>query len=127
MSENVIVSKDEQNQQPIPTVWREVLVLIVEAIKSNNYSLIDSDSSIRLTSPSDKKRIKENIEEYGCRLISLPEDAWNTSACQWMKGYWEILVDLYTVEEGQSDLVLSVRVYEKNDEFEYEIMSVHVE
>lgn len=127
MSENVIVSKDEQNQQPIPTVWREVLVLIVEAIKSNNYSLIDSDSSIRLTSPSDKKRIEENIEEYGCRLISLPEEAWNTSACQWMKGYWEILVDLYTVEEGQSDLVLSVRVYEKNDEFEYEIMSVHVE
>jgi hypothetical protein len=127
MSENVIVSKDEQNQQPIPTVWREVLVLIVEAIKSNNYSLIDSDSSIRLTSPSDRKRIEENIEEYGCRLMSLPEEAWNTSACQWMKGYWEVLVDLYTVEEGQSDLVLSIRVYEKNDEFEYEIMSVHVE
>lgn len=37
-----------------------------------------------------------------------------------------VLVDLYTVEEGASDLVLAMRVYEKRSAFEFEILSVYV-
>ncbi|CAB0151898.1 hypothetical protein PSI9734_02259 [Pseudidiomarina piscicola] len=127
MTLNAPVSKDEVNQQPIPTIWRSALWLIVEAIKSNDYSLTNTNSSIKPISLSDATRIQENIEDYGCKLASLPDQAWNTSVCQWMRGYWDILVDLYTVQEGGSDLVLSVRVYEQDNKFEFEIMSVHVE
>jgi hypothetical protein len=128
MSENVVlVTKDEQNQQPIPTVWRSLLSKIVDAIKDNDYSLTNANSSIRSITPSDAIRINENIEDYGYKIISLPEETWNTSACQWMKGYWDALVDLYTKEEGRSDLILSVRIYEQGSGFEYEVMSVHVE
>jgi hypothetical protein len=42
-----------------------------------------------------------------------------------MWSYWDVLVDLYTVEEGSSDLVLAVRVFERGNDFEFEIESIH--
>lgn len=128
MSENIVlVTKDELNQQPIPTEWRSQLIQIVEAIGTNDFSLIDASFTIRSITQSDRIRISQNIEDYGCELISLPDETWKTSACQWMRGYWDVLVDLYTVEEGRSDLILSVRVYEQDSGFQFEVMSVHVE
>lgn len=127
MTLNVPVKKDEANQQPIPNIWRSALNLIVEAIKSNDYSLAKANTSIKPISLSDATRIQENIEDYGCEVVSLPDETWNTSVCQWMGGFWDVLIDLYTVEEGRSDLALSVRVYEQGNEFEFEVISVHVE
>ncbi|QGT96863.1 hypothetical protein D3795_09725 [Pseudidiomarina andamanensis] len=96
-------------------------------MKSNDYSLVNVDTSIKPISLSDATRIQENIEDYGCEVLSLRDETWITSVCQWMGGYWDVLIDLYTVEEGRSDLALSVRVYEHGSEFEFEVMSVHVE
>ena len=70
--------------------------------------------------------IAANIDKYGCSLMKLPEAAWQTSVCQWMEGYWDVLIDLYTVEEGESDLALVMRVYEKNESYNFVVQSVHV-
>jgi hypothetical protein len=43
-----------------------------------------------------------------------------------MRSYWDVLVDLYTAEEGSSDLVLAVRVFELGADFEFEVESIHV-
>jgi hypothetical protein len=43
-----------------------------------------------------------------------------------MRTYWDVLVDLWTVESGRSDLALILRVYESEEEFRFEIESVHV-
>jgi hypothetical protein len=59
-------------------------------------------------------------------LTSLPEATWETSACQWTGEYWDVLVDLFTIEEGASDLALAVRVYEDGSGYSFEIQSVHV-
>lgn len=67
-----------------------------------------------------------NVDAYGARLASLPEEAWNTSVCQWMVGYWDVLVDLFTIDEGLSDLVLAVRVYEDGVGYSFKIQSVYV-
>jgi len=75
---------------------------------------------------NDIMRILNNISKYDGHLISLPEEAWETSICQWMCGYWGVLIDLFTIEEGISDLVLVVRVYENKLSYSFEIMSVHV-
>lgn len=40
--------------------------------------------------------------------------------------YWDVLVDVFTVEEGRSDLVLFARVFERGDGYRFEIASVHV-
>jgi hypothetical protein len=126
MSEIIAVSKDEHNQAPIPTAWRRVFVDIVEGLKENDFDLVRKVPGVRPISAKDAIRIADNIRRYGAHLKSLPEETWQTSACQWMIGYWDALVDLFTVEEGASDLALVVRVYEEDQAYAFEIISVHV-
>ena len=127
MSEMVPVSMDLDSQKPIPSAWRATLSEIVEALKAGDSGLKRGIPGVQLISDDDASRIQSNIKRYGARLLSLPEQAWQTSACQWMGGYWDVLVDLFTEEEGASDLALSVRVYEKNrNEYLFDVQSVHV-
>ncbi|WP_426107932.1 DUF7668 domain-containing protein [Massilia sp. TSP1-1-2] len=126
MNEIVPVLKDEFNQSPIPTEWRRALTEIVEGLKNGDFDLVRRVDGVRPISTEDEIRIARNINRYGARLTSLPEATWHTSVCQWMIGYWDALVDLYTEQEGASDLVLEVRVYEESVGFAYEILSVHV-
>ena len=126
MFETVLVLKDEKNQQAIPMTWRAALSSMVEAIQADNFELLNNIEGIRSISKEGANRIQDNIEDYGCQLTCLSDATWNTSVCQWMNGYWEVLLDLCTVEEGLSDLALSLRVYEKGQGFEFEIISVHV-
>jgi hypothetical protein len=77
-------------------------------------------------SPGDAEGIASNVASSGAQLTSLPEQAWETSACQWMRGSWDRLIDLYTVEERASDLAMSVRVYEATHGYDFQVESVHV-
>lgn len=52
------------------------------------------------------RAIKANIGGYGAHLVSLPEETWNTSACQWMGTYWDLLVDLFAKEAARNGQVL---------------------
>jgi hypothetical protein len=125
MSGSQKVSKSKHEQTPIPDEWRETLVRIVEQLKAANFQLIGVPQVCPLT-PEDGRRIAGNLQAYGAQLVSLPDAAWSTSVCQWMSGYWDLLVDLYTLEECASDLVLAVRVRENLLGFEFCVQSLHV-
>jgi hypothetical protein len=43
-----------------------------------------------------------------------------------MGSHWDVLVDLWSVESGRSDMVLDARVSETNDGFLIEIHLVYV-
>lgn len=126
MSSEILASKDEENQQPIPTAWRQTLSNIVDAFRDGDFKLERNIAGVHRLSEEDARRIARNIHSYGAHLASLPDDAWQRSACQWMRGHWDALIDLYTVEEGASDLALSVRVYEATLGYEFWVDSVHV-
>lgn len=126
MVNEIQVLKDEEEQQPIPSVWRQTLSEIIEAFRSGDFQLNRGIAGVRQLSPQDAGRIARSLEGYGVHLTSLPEDTWGTSACQWMRGYWDALIDLYTVEEGASDLALSVRIYEAVQGYDFQVESVHV-
>lgn len=126
MSATVPVLKDEDNQRPVPSAWRSTFADIVEAMKDGDFGLERGVPGVRPISVRSSTRIAGNIQSYGARLISLPEESWQTSTCQWMRGYWDVLVDLFTVEEGASDLALVVRVYENDAAFDFDVQSVHV-
>ena len=81
---------------------------------------------VRPISERDAQSIAENIQDYGAQLTSLPEETWQTSVCQWMGNYWDVMVDLYTAEEGRSDLVLNVRVYEEGSAYFFDVHFVYV-
>lgn len=57
-------------------------------------------------------QIREYLSDYGATLTALPEGTWESSVCMWMGSHWETLVDLWTKEEGRSDLVLHARVFD---------------
>lgn len=126
MTNTIAVLKDEDNQQSVPSAWRDTLIAIVEAFKDGDYELQRGLIRVRPITPKDAARIAQNITSYPATLVSLPEASWKTSVCQWMRSYWTVLVDLYTIEDGESDLVLFVRVYEDGVDFFFDVQSVHV-
>lgn len=126
MIDAVPVVKDEENQRPVPSIWRNTFSDIVEAFKEGDFVLERGVVGVRPISMDDAGRIAGNIQTYGYRLTSLSEEAWQTSTCQWMRSYWDVLVDLFTIEEGPSDLVLVARIFEEGLGYVFEIHSVHV-
>ena len=124
MSKFVTVAKDNV-EGVIPSAWRAILSDIVEAFRSGDFQLTDL-ACVNQISAQDSARIYNNIEAYGDQLASLPEETWETSVCRWMGNWWLVLVDLSTLEEGTSDLVLFTRVYEDGQSYRFEIESVHV-
>ena len=126
MNEFEPILKDEQNQRPVPSAWRSVFSDIVHVLKNGNLSLVGSVDGVRPVSSEKASQITASIKNYGANLVDLPEETWRTSACQWMGNRWDVLVDLYTAEEGASDLVLEAHVYEKETGQVFEVHLVYV-
>ena len=59
-------------------------------------------------------------------MTALPEETWDTSVATWMGTHWDVLIDLWTVEEGRSDLVLRANVYQDPPGFRYEVVMAYV-
>lgn len=120
------VLKDELSQRPVPSAWRPVFKGIVKCFVSGDFGLRQGVSGVEPVSPDTENHIRAYINSYGETLAELPDDTWSTSVCQWMGTHWEALVDLWTVGEGRSDMVLSVRVSESADGFRFHIHMVYV-
>lgn len=121
------VVKDEHAQRPVASAWRPTLSKIVEAFAHKDYSLAKSAIlGVDGVTYEKAQQIERYITDYGETLIELPEEAWRSSVSQWMGTHWEVLVDLFTKESGESDLVLSMFVFEAEGGYRYEVDSVHV-
>ncbi|WP_297575083.1 hypothetical protein [uncultured Deefgea sp.] len=122
----IFVEKDEENQLPIPTVWRPIFVSIVDAFVNKDYSLSCEIDGVASVSKETANHIKEYIEDYGEELIQLPNETWESSICICMGGHWDVLIDLWTAGEGRSDLVLGARISESTNGYLVDIEMVYV-
>lgn len=126
MHGNVPVVKDREKQGPIPTVWRPALARIVEAFARHDYRLGAGLPGVAPVPDETAEQVERYIRDYGATLIALPEESWTTSVCIWMDGHWDALVDLWTEEEGRSDLVLQVRVSQPGGGYVVNVDMVYV-
>ena len=125
MTPTIPILEDEDREWPIPSEWRPTLRTIANALKDGNYSLrglgrveqLDDDTAAA---------IADNIRAYGETLCELPDASWDTSVCQWQVEYWELLVDLFTIESGRSDLVAHIKVFEDDQGFTFKVHLVYV-
>ena len=62
----------------------------------------------------------------GATLTALPEETWATSVAMWRGTHWDVLINLWTVEEGRSDLVLLANLYEDPSGYRCEVVMVYV-
>lgn len=111
---------------PIPSAWRPTFVRIVEAFVRHDYRLQAGVPGVAPVSEDTAGHVRDYVEDYGATLAALPEEAWETSVCNWAGNHWDALVDLWTEEEGRSDLVLQARVRETVDGDMVEIHMVYV-
>ena len=107
--------KDEDAQHPVAGVWREPLRNVVRAFARGDYGLAQGVAGVEPVDAHTAQHIRDYIADYGATLVDLPDEAWDTSVAQWQGTHWELLVDLWTAEEGRSDLVLDCRVHEADN------------
>lgn len=123
---DIPVVRDADDEHPIPSAWRPVLADIVAAFASHDYRLEQGIPGVAPVSDATATQIREAVEDYGDALTALPEAAWETSVCIWTGDHWDALVDLWTEDEGASDLALQVRVVETDGEYVFSVHMVYV-
>lgn len=119
-------SKDEDAQQSIPVAWRSTLTAIVDALVEADFSLRRGIAGVSPVAASTIEQMSGYVTHYGETLAPLTAETWRTSVAMWMRGHWEILVDLQTVESGSSDLVLHAHVFETSEGYRYELHALYV-
>ena len=125
MSKIPVVKNDEE-ELPIPHVWRPILKDIVRAFVAQDYSLSSGIDGVRSVSEETASQIRDYIDDYGEKLVMLPDTSWESSVYLWHGSFWLVLVDLWTEGEGRSDLVLRACVREKKDLYDVEVKLVYV-
>jgi hypothetical protein len=118
--------KDKRGAHPVADTWRPQVREIVKAFADGDYDLSRGIPSVASPSKATADQIRTYIADFGETLAELPDEAWGSSVSQWMETHWEVLVDLWTVESGKSDLVHYLRVFEAGTGFRFEIDSLHV-
>ena len=124
----VPVLKDASREGPIPSEWRPVFRAIVKAFAQGDFKLSSGIPGVSPVSDDDAVRNREYVAKYGETLTELSDDTWKSSVCIWsdLSGKWDTLVDLWTVREGRSDLVLQTFVTESNGGYQFHIHMVYV-
>ena len=118
--------KDLEKEHSIPDVWKDSICEVVIQLTKNNFELHDVSEYIALQSSDMAKFNRENVLEYGCCLKALSTECWERSCYQWQGNYRDLIIDLCTVEEDVSDLVLKGRVYPIVSGYKYEFGMVYV-
>lgn len=116
----------KEGSHPIPTAWRQTLRDIVGALAAGDYSLLADIAGVIPLNEKTARQVRDYISDYGATLIQLPDETWRGSVAQWRGGHWEFTVDLWTLEEGQSDLVLLGQVRDSDAGYTFEIGLVYV-
>lgn len=110
----------------VPSDLIPVLKELVHELVIRNYTGLESDGRAgRLTA----KELERTIAQYGRTLAEIPDGAFEASQAYPIKGdeaSWAIDLDLWTTEEGKSDLTLLVTAHTAPDRIAVEIDDLHV-
>jgi hypothetical protein len=98
-----------EEQQSVPLEWRPTLRKVVAAFAEGDFAL-QGLAGVEPASASTGSHVREYLAGYGATLVSLPEETWESSVCIWSGHHWDVLIDLWTLEEGRSDLILHAHV-----------------
>jgi len=81
MTQGVPVPYDSEFQSPIPTIWRETIIQIVEAFKDKDFTRLNTISYDEFIDIKYRSEIVNHIDDIGTYFISPIQMPWNTSIC----------------------------------------------
>lgn len=128
MADDSLQIKDPNREHPVPEPWRDTFRTIVARVLAGDYELHGIPGVRPLSPEVGADVLRDRIARYDeVTLIELPDATWDTSVAMWRGPHsWDVLIDLHTVEEGQSDLVLGARVTEIGDVYVVEVEMIYV-
>lgn len=119
------VEKNENEELPVPMIWRQTIYKIVDELKKGNFQ-IQGIKNVDPLDVSNAETIRKSIDYYDDKILPLPEETWSTSTYRWVLDHWEIIIDLFTEREGLSDLSLFINVSENSSDYTFQVESIHV-
>ncbi|MGD9956589.1 MAG: hypothetical protein AB7O74_16185 [Candidatus Nanopelagicales bacterium] len=114
---------------PVPERWHHAFADVVHRVIARDFDGLNRDGLLDPVHASRPSQIAHWIDRYPGTLVDLPEAAWATADCspvQDRPGAWWVVVDLWTAEEGRSDLTLEAYVIEDGGEVRVVVYDVHV-
>lgn len=127
MSNEIDVLYDE-NLKEVPLLWRDTIWNRLKLLKIMILTFLIKSEGVKKLTLVDFEEIISDINVYGETLVSLPSEAWESSQCLWRgDSCWHVYIDLYTINEGKSDLILFLIVeLDENNHFHYDVSNFYV-
>lgn len=100
---------------------------IVELLVAGDYQQV---ANITNQQRLDSRSIDEAITTYGCVLVSPPDQTYDEldiiAVTSSSRPCWSVRMNLWTAEEGRSDLTVELTVTEVNGQYAVELDDIHV-
>ena len=99
--------------------------IVVALLVGGKYDVVEAMTRGRRLS---SQALRTAVEDYGRTLVDVPEEAWSVDVAPMdEEGTFHLIVDLWTREEGRSDLSLELAVTDRyNGAYEVEVLDLHV-
>lgn len=119
--------KDADREVLVPDVWRPTLAAIVDSLVRRDAIIGGGTEGVDPTPYETSQLCLQAVAGYGdVTLTPLPPESWDTSVALWSGDRWRCLIDLWTEQEGRSDLALDVDVFEDSRGYRFSIHLVYV-
>jgi hypothetical protein len=111
----------------VPERFRPALAAVVERLAAGDFAGLKRDG-IDPYPDADLSLWIRNYGSAGATIVPLPEEAWESAGAipTVRPGEWAIVVDLWTREEGKSDLSMEATVLDSPGGISVVINSIHV-
>ena len=112
----------------VPVQLRAALAAVVERLAAGDYQGLKRDG-IDPQPTADLSLWIRNYASAGATITPLPEAAWESASAIPITGHpgvWAVVVPLWTIEEGMSDLSMEATVSESPDGVSVVIDDIHV-
>ncbi len=112
---------------PVPERWRPELAEVVRRLAAGDYEGLVRDGLADPPAGAEDGGLGYWIERHPARLVELPDEAWAYSEHFPIgPGEWGVVVDLWTAEEGRSDLSLEATVRDDGERIQVRVTGVRV-
>lgn len=113
-------------QEPVHEVWRPTIEAIVTAFAEGDFALTRGIAGVAASTARDGDERRRAVASYGVTLASLSQETWKSSVSMWMGEWWDVIVDLWSVESGRTDLVVELRISEHGEGYRYVMGIIYV-